>query len=354
MNEARQQFASDNYAGMCPEAWQALTEANQAAHALPYGEDPWTQRAKAMIQDLFATDCDVHFVFNGTAANSLVLAQLCQPYNAVICSALSHIATDECGAPEFFTGGSKLLPADASTPQAAHAKLMPADVVTLAKRRTDVHFPKARVVSMTQATEMGTVYTPDEVRAVATAAHAHELLVHMDGARFANAVASLGVAPADVTWKAGVDVLCFGGTKNGLAIGEAVVFFRRDLGRDFHYRIKQAAQLGSKARLLSAPWLGVLQDGAWLRHAAHANRMAAELEAALQSVPGITWLAPRQANSLFVRLPAGVISALHAQGWHFYEFLPPGGCRLMCAWDTEAETVRRFANAILAAMAAHA
>jgi threonine aldolase len=274
-----QHFASDNYAGICPEALSALLAANDG-HVRSYGEDPWTLRVADRLRELFETDCDVYFVFNGTAANSLALAALCQPYHSVICHQLAHVETDECGAPQFFSNGAKLLAVAGE-----QGKLTPASIAEVVTRRTDIHYPKPKVVTLTQATEVGTVYRPDELRAIADTARAHGLRVHMDGARFANAVAGLGVSPADVTWRAGVDVLCFGGTKMGLPVGEAVVFFDRKLSDDFAYRCKQAGQLASKMRFLSAPWLGILEDGAWLRHAAHANAMARRLAAAWRKPP---------------------------------------------------------------------
>ncbi|MDQ5916795.1 MAG: threonine aldolase, partial [Pseudomonadota bacterium] len=216
-----QHFASDNYAGICPEALQALLAAN-AGHAPAYGDDEWTRRVSDRLRELFATDCDVYFAFNGTAANSLALASLCQSYHSVICHELAHVETDECGGPEFFSNGSKLLPAKGDG-----GKLTPESIREVIARRSDIHYPKPRVVTLTQATEIGTVYRLAEIEAVAELAHAHGLRVHMDGARFANAVASLDVAPADITWRAGVDVLCFGGTKMGLPVGEAVIFFDR-------------------------------------------------------------------------------------------------------------------------------
>ncbi|PIV76930.1 MAG: threonine aldolase, partial [Rhodocyclales bacterium CG17_big_fil_post_rev_8_21_14_2_50_68_7] len=281
-----QQFASDNCAGICPEALQALLAA-EAGDAPGYGEDEWTRRVSDRLRELFETDCDVYFVFNGTAANSLALAALCQSYHSVICHELAHVETDECGGPEFFSNGSKLL-----TARGEGGKLTPEAVREVISRRSDIHFPRPRVVTLTQATEVGTVYRPAEVAAVAELAHAHGLRVHMDGARFCNAVAALGVAPADITWRAGVDVLCFGGTKMGLPVGEAVVFFDRRLSEDFAWRCKQAGQLASKMRFLSAPWLGMLEGGAWLRHAAHANAMAQRLAAGLAGIPGARLLFP--------------------------------------------------------------
>jgi threonine aldolase len=331
-----QHFASDNYAGICPEALSALLAANDG-HVRSYGEDPWTLRVADRLRELFETDCDVYFVFNGTAANSLALAALCQPYHSVICHQLAHVETDECGAPQFFSNGAKLLAVAGE-----QGKLTPASIAEVVTRRTDIHYPKPKVVTLTQATEVGTVYRPDELRAIADTARAHGLRVHMDGARFANAVAGLGVSPAEVTWRAGVDVLCFGGTKMGLPAGEAVVFFDRKLSDDFAYRCKQAGQLASKMRFLSAPWLGILDDGAWLCHAAHANAMARRLAAGLAEATGWPALFPVQANGVFVHLPIRVEAGLRERGWLFYNFIGAGGARFMCAWDTGPETVDRL------------
>ena len=264
-----QHFASDNYAGICPEALEALIAANNSGHEPAYGDDSWTNQVCDRLRDLFQTDCEVFFVFNGTAANSLALASLCQSYHSVICHELAHIETDECGGPEFFSGGSKLL-----TAPGIGGKLTPDAIEAVVTRRADIHYPKPKVVTLTQSTEVGTVYTVEEVRAIAAIAKRRHLKVHMDGARFANAVAALDVHPSEITWRAGVDVLCFGGTKNGLPVGEAVVFFDRSLADDFAYRLKQAGQLASKMRFISAPWLGLLDNDVWLRNARHANAMA--------------------------------------------------------------------------------
>ncbi len=328
-----QHFASDNYAGICPEALQALLAAN-TGHAPAYGDDEWTRRVSDRLRELFATECDVYFVFNGTAANSLSLASLCQSYHSVICHELAHVATDECGGPEFFSNGSKLLPATGEG-----GKLTPEAVYEVITRRNDIHYPKPRVVTLTQATELGTLYQPPEIAAIADLARQHGLRVHMDGARFANAVAALGVAPADITWRAGVDVLCFGGTKMGLPVGEAVVFFDRRLSEDFAWRCKQAGQLASKMRFLSAPWLGVLEGEAWLNHARHANAMAQRLAGGLASIPAAQLLFPVEANGVFAILPTAVQDGLRARGWRFYTFIGAGGARFMCAWDTTPESV---------------
>ena len=344
MSAPRRHFASDNYAGATPEAWAAIEEARHG-HARAYGEDEWTARAADMLRDLFETDCEVFFVFNGTAANSLALATCCQSYHSILCHELAHVETDECGAPEFFSNGTKvlLLPG-------ANGKIDPAGIERVVKKRTDLHFPKPRAVSITNATEVGTAYTPDEIKSIWARTKSLDLHLHMDGARFANAVASLGCTPKEITWQAGVDVLCFGGTKQGLPVGEAVVFFNRDLAREFEYRCKQAGQLASKMRFLSAGWAGMLKDGAWLRHAAHANAMAARLDAAISPIPGVNKLFPREANSVFAELPLPAIEKLLATGWRFYTFIGAGGCRFMCSWDTQPEDVDAFAADVRAVL----
>ncbi len=340
------QFASDNYAGICPEALAAMQEAN-AGHAPGYGDDGWTTEAADLLRRLFETDCDVYFVFNGTAANSLALASLTRSYHSVLCHETAHVETDECGAPEFFSNGTKVL-----TMSGPEGKVTPAGVRHLCEKRSDIHYPMPRVVSVTQATEQGSVYTPGELRAVGETARQLGLKVHMDGARFANAVAALGVAPAELTWRAGVDVLCFGGTKNGMAVGEAVVFFDRSLSAEFAYRCKQAGQLASKMRFLAAPWVGMLRDGAWLRHAAHANAQARQLHRLLSAIPGATPLRPPQANSVFVELPPGAADALRGRGWRFYDFIAGAGSRLMTAWDTTDADLEALAADLRAVLAA--
>jgi len=332
-NTLRRQFGSDNYSGICPEAWQAMSEAN-CGHALPYGDDEYTAKACDMLRDLFETDCEVFFAFNGTAANSLALASMCQSYHSIIGHSSAHVETDECGAPEFFSNGTKILLAGGR-----NGKIDLDDVEKLAGKRTDIHYPKPKVITITQATELGTVYSVDEVRNVGETARRLGLKVHMDGARFANAVANLGVSPRDMTWKAGVDVLCFGGVKNGNAVGEAIIFFSRDLAFEFDYRCKQAGQLSSKMRFLSAPWIGMLTDDAWLRHAGYANSCAKRLEEKLRKIEGIHLLFPCQANSVFVEMPVEMSNALAEKGWHFYSFIGNGGARFMCSWDTKDEDI---------------
>ena len=334
------QFGSDNYAGICPEAWEALAQANQG-HVRGYGDDEWTARAVRLVRDVFETDCEVFFVFNGTAANSLSLASLCQSFHAILCHESAHVETDECGAPEFFSNGAKVIKL-----KGPEGKIQPAAIENALQGRRDVHFPKARAVSITQATEFGTVYSPDEVKAISDVCRKRGLRLHMDGARFANAVASVNVAPKEVTWKGGVEVLSFGGSKNGLALGESVVFFDKQLANEFDYRRKQAGQLASKMRFLAAPWIGILQDGAWLRHAKHANDMAAYLERKLRAIPQVKILFPRQANAVFAEVPEQVIQSLWDRGWMFYTFVGKIGCRLMCAWDTTEQEIDQFVSDI--------
>jgi threonine aldolase len=342
--ERPHQFASDNNAGMCPEALEALAQANRG-HASAYGADDWTAAATEAIRAVFETPCEVFLVFTGTAANSLSLAAICRNTDAVVCHAMAHINVDECGAPEFFSGGAKLLTVD--TPD---AKLTPEAVTRLAVTPHDEHSSRPRALALTQATELGTVYTPDELGALCETAHARNMKVQLDGARFANAVAHLGCAPADITWRAGVDVLSFGGTKNGLPFGEAIVFFDRTLAEEFARRRKQGAQLASKMRFLAAPWSALLRSGRWLDYAAHANAMARRLADALRPLPGVRFIAPVEANAVFVDLPLAAIEQVRARGWHFYSFVGATGVRLMCAWDTPESAVDAFAADVAAAV----
>jgi threonine aldolase len=331
-------FASDNTAGVCPEALAAIQLAN-TGRAPSYGDDTTTMEAKRLFADVFETACEVFFVFNGTAANALVLAALCQRHHAIVCHEFSHIETDECGAPEFFTGGSKVLPI-----AGMNGKLRPTDLEAVMHRGHGVHFPKIRALSLTQSTELGTVYTPDEMRSLTAFARSRGLAVHIDGARFANAAAAFqqrGVSPADLTWRAGVDVLCFGGTKNGLLTTEAIVFFNSELAREFEYRVKQSGQLASKMRFASAQWAAILRTGAWLRHGAHANHQAQALAAGLREL-GFSLCAPTEANGVFVELPPAVVAALEARGWRFFRFVGEHGYRLMCSWQTQEAEVSAF------------
>jgi threonine aldolase len=226
----------------------------------------------------------------------------------------------------------------------------PESIAAIVQKRSDIHYPKPKVLSLTQATELGTLYQIEELQAIQAVAQQYNLRIHMDGARFANAVAALQVAPAELTWKVGVDVLCFCGTKNGTAVGEAILFFNRALAEDFAYRCKQAGQLASKMRFISAPWLGLLETGAWLRNAEHANRCAAYLEQQLLKIPGIELLCPREANAVFVKLPEPVIAQLRAQDWLFYSFIGTGGVRFMCSWASTQARIDQLLQDVTSAM----
>lgn len=335
-------FASDNTSGICPEAWAAMNEAN-AGFVASYGDDEYTLRATDLFREVFETDCDVYFVFNGTAANSLALASMCQSYHSVITHEVSHIEADECGAPQFFSNGVKLL-----TLPGKDGKLELSGIEHNITRRTDIHYPKPKVVSITLPTERGTLYAPDEIAAISALARHHGLRMHVDGARFANALAASGATPAELSWKSGVDVLCCGGTKIGMGVGEAVVFFDHSISSEFAYRCKQAGQLASKMRFLAAPWVAMLQGGTWTRHAAHANACAQRLGEKIAAVNGVRLLHPVQTNAVFAAMSDAMHARLAARGWRYYRFLG-GGARLMCSWATSFADVDALAADVAAA-----
>jgi threonine aldolase len=329
-------FASDNYAGAHPEVLAAIADANDG-HAVAYGGDPWTARAEQLLREHFGEQTVSYLVFNGSAANVLSLRALCRPWESVICAAQAHINVDEGGAPEQIAG-VKLQ--DVPTPD---AKLTPEHVERLLVRRGDEHAVQARVVSVTQSTELGTRYSPDELRALARCAHARGLLLHVDGSRLANAAAALDVSLRALTSDLGVDVVCFGGTKNGLLLGEAVVFCDPALAENFKYLRKQTLQLASKGRFIAAQFVALLDGDLWQRNAAQANAMATRLAEALLDVPGVRLTQPVQANAIFAVLPAGATEQLQ-RDWRFYTWdEATGEVRLVCAWDTTAGEVDAFA-----------
>jgi threonine aldolase len=309
------EFASDNVQGADPAILAAMMAANDGT-TYSYGADPWTGRAVEALSAVFGRPVTAFLVLTGSAANSLALSALVPPHGAVLCHREAHINTDECGMPELFTGGAKLIGMGG-----AGAKLT---VETLSARLDQFvrgeHEVKPCAFSLTQATELGTVYAPAEVKALCDFAHGRGLKVHMDGARFANAVASLGCSPADVTWKAGVDVLSFGGTKNGAVMLEAVVFFDEALAQDFKFKRKRAGQLLSKGRYLGAQMEAYLKDGLWLRNAAQANAMAKRLAEGMAQVPGVRLPLPTQANEVFPIMPVKLHEALLAAGAHYYDW----------------------------------
>ena len=328
----RQEFTSDNTAGICPEAAAALVEAN-AASAASYGDDEWTRRLCDRVRELFDIDCDVFLVFNGTAANALALAQLCQPFHSIICHENAHIENDECGACEFYTGGSKLIPT-----RGANGKIDLCEVEAALLRQHELHSHKPRVITLTQPTELGTVYTADEIRKISAFAKKRRMLLHMDGARFANAVAALRCAPREITWQAGVDALSFGGTKNGLAAGELVIFFNKQHSADFDYRAKQGGHLASKMRFLAVPWIALLENDVWLKNAQRANNAALRLANGLRDC-GVEIVFPVESNAVFVRLDTTSARKLREIGWDFYKFIEPNVYRLMCAWSANDEAI---------------
>lgn len=332
---SRNEFISDNSAGICPEAWEALSRAN-AGNTPPYGDDEWTRQLCDRIREIFETDCDVYLTFNGTAANALALAQLGRSFNSVLCHEHAHLENDECGACEFFSGGAKLIPTTGSG-----GKLEVAALEEALARQHELHSSKAQVLSVTQATELGTVYRAEELRALSEFAKSHRLRVHMDGARFANALAHLKCSPRAATAEVGVDVLTLGGTKNGLAAGELVIFFSPEHGRDFDYRLKQGGQLASKMRFLAAPWLELLRDGLWLKNAERANRAARGLGAELEK-NGAEVAFPIEANAVFLRLSKETVVLLRNRGWQFYKFIEPDIYRFMCCWNTSETSIADF------------
>lgn len=337
-------FASDNWAGAAPEILDALREAAKGT-APSYGADPLTLAAERRFCEIFERNVAVFFVATGGAANGLALSALTPPYGMVVCHEESHIQMDECGGPEFFTGGAKLLPLKGFA-----AKLTPESVKAALAGFPEraPHGTPARVLSLTQATECGAVYSVSELKALCEAAHSLGLSVHMDGARFANAVAALGVSPAEASWKAGVDVLSFGGTKNGCAFAEAVVFFDREKAGDFIFRRKRAGHLLSKMRFISAQFDAYLAEGRWLRYAAHANAMAARLSAGLSAIEGVKIWYPTQANEVFAEFPDGVAEALRSAGAAFFPWVTPGDPsggrmhRLIASFATSEEDVDAF------------
>ncbi|MDX2121886.1 MAG: beta-eliminating lyase-related protein [Gemmatimonadota bacterium] len=332
-------FASDNNAGVHPEVLAAIAAAN-TAHARSYGHDPLTEQAREVFRSHFGPAADAWFVFNGTAANVLGLAAVARPHEAVICTDSAHIHVDECGAPERFTG-CKLIPV-----RCPDGKLRPADLPPLLRGIGDEHRVQPRVVSITQATELGTVYTAAEIRALADAAHAHGLLLHLDGARLANAAVSLGLPLRALTTDAGVDLLSFGGTKNGLLGAEAIVFPQGAGGDAMAFIRKQGMQLASKMRFLAAQLIALLGGDLWQRNAGHANRMARLLAEQVQGVPGITLTQPVEANGVFARVPPEHIPALQERAF-FYVWNPETSeVRWMTAWDTTEQDVVTFARAV--------
>jgi threonine aldolase len=343
LNKPTRSFASDNNAGVHPEVLEAIARANQG-HVVAYGDDPFTRSAIAKFEEHFGAGIDVFFTFNGTGANVLGLQALNRPYHAVLCSDYAHIYSDECGAPEKHTG-CKLIPLPHQD-----GKITLESVRHAYHGIGDQHHVQARIVSITQSTEMGTVYRPEEIQALARFAREHEMFLHMDGARIANAAASLGQTLRQATRDLGVDVLSFGGTKNGMMGGEAVVFFDRKLSADFLYLRKQGMQLASKMRFIAAQFEALLTNGLWQRSAEHSNRMARQLEAELRRIPQVRVVWKVDANGVFAQIPRPAVQKIKDR-YFFYMWIEEECIvRWMCSFDTTEEDVKEFAKVVAEAV----
>jgi threonine aldolase len=336
-------FASDNNSGVHPEVLAAIAAANEG-HVLAYGDDDYSAAARDRIREHFGESAAAYFVFNGTGANVTAIDALTEPHEAVICTDVAHMNVDECGAPERIAGIKLLQVANTG------GKLTPGDVSRWEPHRGDEHAVQPRVVSITQATELGTVYTLDETRAIAGAAHELDIYLHVDGARLANAAESLGASLREVTTDAGVDAVSFGGTKNGMLGGEAVVFLRPELAESFLYTRKQLGQLASKMRFIAAQFDALLTDDLWRSNAEHANGMARRLADAITAIDGVELAHPVEANGVFANLPAAAIDRLRdalPAAMPFYVWDETAGTvRLMCSWDTTAEDIDELAGAV--------
>ncbi len=336
-HENRRGFASDNNAGVHPRILEALAEVN-AGHVIAYGDDPYTGQATAALKTIFGDEAEPFFVFIGTAANVLGLSSITQPYHAVICPETAHIHVDECGAPEKFSG-CKLL-----TCQTPDGKLTTELIAGHMHGIGFEHHVQPRVVSITQATEMGSVYTLEEIRAIARFTHKHGMFLHMDGARISNAALSLDCGLYEMTGGAGVDVLSFGGTKNGMMYGEAVIFFNKALCSDFKYRRKQGMQLASKMRYIAAQFSAFLENDLWKENARHANLMAKKLFAAVKDIPGVEVTQAVESNAVFARIPRHIIPVLQKEFFFYVWDEERSEVRWMCSFDTTEEDIKSFAS----------
>ncbi len=343
-------FASDNWAGAAPQILDAIARANEGP-ARAYGADDLTKKVEARFCEIFEKDCRVFFVATGGAANGLALSVLTPPYGMILCHEASHIQMDECAGPEFFTGGAKLLPLAGFA-----GKLTPGVVSAALAGFPDrpPHGSPASCLSLTQGTECGAVYSVSELKALCDTAHEAGLPVHLDGARFANAVAATGAKPADLSWRAGVDTLCFGGTKNGCIAAEAVIFFDPEKAADFEFRRKRAGHLWSKTRFIAAQFDGYFRDGLWLTLAARANAMAQKLSAGLAAVDGVEISYPTEINEVFAVFPERVAKALLDQGYFHYPWITPGDPaggamqRLVCSFQTTEDEIASFLDVVRA------
>lgn len=330
-------FASDNNSGVHPLVMEALCRANQD-HAVGYGDDPWTAEAIGKIREAFTPDCEPLFVFNGTGSNAVALQLCTRPYNSILCAETAHIYVDECGSPARMTG-CQIRPI--ATPD---GKLTPELVQPYLCHFGEQHHSQPGAIYISQCSELGTIYKPDELRALTALAHRHGMFVHMDGARLANACAALGLSLKELTVDCGIDILSFGGTKNGLMLGESVIVFNPALKREAYFVRKQSAQLASKLRYLSCQFTAYLTDNLWLKNATHANRMAQILYNGLKALPCVRFTQPMESNQLFLTMPREVIDEL-LKSYFFYfwdESIPE--IRLVTSFDTTEEDITDFLN----------
>ena len=334
-------FASDNVTGACPEVMDAVVTANSGI-ATSYGDDEWSSRLQTKLSEIFETDVEVFLAVSGTASNALALSSLAPVFGKIYCHELSHINTDECGAPELFTGGAKLIPMRSS-----NGRIKPNELAETIRGSGNVHVTQPSVVSITQSCETGTVYQLDEIKAISKIARKHKMSVHMDGARFANALASLDVSPAEMTWKSGVDVLTLGGTKNGCLAAEAIIFFKPDMVGNFPYLHKRSGQLLSKMRFISSQLEAYVTDDLWIRNAQHSNSMAKILSEGLNAFSNIELAYPTQSNEVFVNLPRELIDYLNNAGYDINEEELDGkAVRFVTAWNSELKDVDRLLEVI--------
>ncbi len=330
-------FGSDNFSGVLPEVFKALEEASYG-HQHSYGEDTFTEKAKQDFKAIFGEDIDVYFVYNGTGANILSLSAFTHSYNSVICAETAHINVDECGAIEKQTG-CKLL-----TVPTFDGKLNIGLIQNHMHNFGDQHHTQPKIISITQCTELGTAYTLDELKEICDFAHAHGLYVHMDGARLSNAIAYLGCTPAEMTAKVGIDVLSFGGTKNGMMFGEAVIFFNPSFSKEVKYIRKQLMQLHSKSRYIAVQFSAVLKNGLWLKTAAHANAMAQRLAKEAATIPGIKITQEVQGNEIFAIIPREKIQQLQEDCFFYVWDENASEVRWVCSFDTTESDIIEFIN----------
>jgi len=332
-------FASDNNPGVHPTILKAIEEANEG-HAIAYGDDIYTERGIKKFYEIFGEEIDVYFVFIGTAANVLCLDAVTKPYHSIICAETSHIHEDECGAPERFTGCKVL---------ALHTENGKLRIENIEKEMYGIdfeHHSQPRVLSITQTSELGTVYKPEEIRVLTDYAHKHQMLVHMDGARISNAAAFLGTGFREFTKDAGIDILSFGGTKNGLMYGEAVIFFDKEYSKDFKYLRKQGMQLASKMRFVGAQFESFFTDNLWLKLAKHSNRMAKILEKELQNIPEVKITQKVESNMIFAIIPEEITKPLQDEYFFYVRNEKKNEVRWMCSWDTTKDDICGFITAL--------